>query len=279
LLGLRGIPGTGWDEAKIQREKQLDHASAGGDEDHHIVKVCIVVDTLDPGRIRRARIRQRAKRGDRQQKAWKKRKREPTTTCDEVIQHGLWISSPPHFVKQLRLLLEPECRPGRSGGTPDDHHIPPRPRRAIGSSGLRGAQRSTASSVPRRPCAYNWLRGPATTEIDSPHLRGGGRLTGEPARSCLRSLPPASTGGNSVGTEVRIWWENGNRTGFPRSHHQTSAGRTELEGFGRLFEPVFQSRPRFRYVTQLVGQPSPLKSATRLKHAIRPLAPSGGSGD
>jgi type VI protein secretion system component VasK len=39
------------------------------------------------------------------------------------------------------------------------------------------------------------------------------------------------------------------------------------------FEPVFQSRPRFRYVTQLVGQHSPLKSTTRLKHAIRPFAP------
>ena len=89
---------------KPQLEKHLDHGSAGGDENHHIVKVCIVVDALDPGWIRRARERQRRKRGDRHQKDWKDRQRESTTICGEFIQHGLWISFPPHFVKQLRIL-------------------------------------------------------------------------------------------------------------------------------------------------------------------------------
>ncbi len=82
-------------------------------------------------------------------------------------------------------------------------------------------------------------RGPATTEIDSPHLRGGGRLTGEPGRYCLRNIPPASTGGNSVGTDVRIWWETGNRTGFPQRQDRVPAGCTRLDGLRRVFEPVF----------------------------------------
>jgi len=73
----------------------------------------------------------------------------------------------------------------------------------------------------------SWLRGVAITEIDSPHFRGRGRLTGgEPTRSCPRNLSPAPTGGNSVGTDVRIWWESGNQTGFPGSQHRVPGGRT-----------------------------------------------------
>src|SRR5260370_38624656 len=95
----------------MQLDKQPDEGSAGGDEDHRIVKVCSVVDALDPRRIRRARERQRGKRGDRHQKDWKDRQRESTTIRGEFIQHELWLASPSHFVKQLRF-------PGRDRMSP-----------------------------------------------------------------------------------------------------------------------------------------------------------------
>src|SRR5260370_13856779 len=56
--------------------------------------------------------------------------------------------APPHFVKQLRLLLETERRPGRFG-----RHLERPPDTAAHESG------------------DNWWRGPANTQIDSPHLR------------------------------------------------------------------------------------------------------------
>jgi hypothetical protein len=43
----------------MQLGKRFDHTSARDDEHHDVVKICIIVDALDPRRIRRARIRQR----------------------------------------------------------------------------------------------------------------------------------------------------------------------------------------------------------------------------
>src|SRR5713101_5603632 len=87
------------------------------------------------------------------------------------------------------------------------------------------------SSLQHRFSTLRWLQGPAITEIDSPHLHGGGRLTGgEPARSCPRNLPPAPPSGNSAGTNVRILWESGNRTGFPGSQRRIPGGRTQTGG-------------------------------------------------
>src|SRR5258707_13051867 len=83
------------------------------------------------------------------------------------------------------------------------------------------------------------LRGPAITEIDSPPLHGEGRLTGgEPARSCPRNLPPAPTGGNSVGTDVRIWREVGTGPDFREASIGSRMAARGLEGFSRLLEPA-----------------------------------------
>ena len=59
---------------------------------------------------------------------------------------------------------------------------------------------------------------------------------------------------------------------FDAEHASSDGGAILPRACGRR-ETRFQSRPRVRYVTQLVGQHGLLKSATRLKHAIRPLAP------
>lgn len=51
----------------------------------------------------------------------------------------------------------------------------------------------------------SWLRRVAITEIDSPHFRGRGRLTGgEPTRSCPRNLPPARPGFPEASTGSRV---------------------------------------------------------------------------
>src|SRR5713226_6303993 len=50
-----------------------------------------------------------------------------------------------------------------------------------------GGQSLAASWLTRRPSTYNWLRGPAITEIDSAPIRSGRRLIAEPVSSvCLR---------------------------------------------------------------------------------------------
>ena len=72
---------------------------------------------------------------------------------------------------------------------------------------------------PSRLAVAGSNQGPAITEIDSPHLRGGGRVIGEPAPILPGDSHQAGTCGTSVGTDVRIWWESGNGTGFPRSQH------------------------------------------------------------
>jgi hypothetical protein len=78
------------------------------------------------------------------------------------------------------------------------------------------------------PCAN---RGPATTEIDSPHLLGRGRLTGgEPCPICPRNRPPAPTVRNSVGTGAENLVGKWNRTGFPGSPHPVPGGRTGTRG-------------------------------------------------
>src|SRR6266478_1306159 len=98
--------------------------------------------------------------------------------------------------------------------------LPPRARGRLKSQELRllrdipretgtwtGSPDSTATTG--SPLAN---RGPATTEIDLPHLRGGRDLT------CLLQFesPSANTRpGNQVGIDVGMSWENGNRTRFP----------------------------------------------------------------
>jgi len=44
-----------------------------------------------------------------------------------------------------------------------------------------------------------------------------------------------------VGTDVRIWWESGNRTGFPRSQHRV---RLAARGLGAS---VVRSKPCFSH--------------------------------
>jgi hypothetical protein len=53
---------------------------------------------------------------------------------------------------------------------------------------------------------------PATTEIDSPHLRGGSRRTSK-LRLLWALFSVISSHGNWVGLDPGISWENGNRTG------------------------------------------------------------------
>jgi len=89
--------------------KRFDHTSARGDEHHDVVEVCIVVDALDPRRIRRARIRQRGDDADRHQKERKDRSRKPTADRGVLTRHEQWICSPLRLVKRLSLLLDPDA--------------------------------------------------------------------------------------------------------------------------------------------------------------------------
>jgi hypothetical protein len=101
----------------MQLGKQFDHTSARDDEHHDVVKVRIVVDALNPRRIRRARIRQRGDDADRHQKDWKDRSRKPTADREILTPHEQWICSPLRLVKPLSLLLYPERCLGRAGST------------------------------------------------------------------------------------------------------------------------------------------------------------------
>ena len=56
--------------------------------------------------------------------------------------------------------------------------------------------------------------GPAITEIDSAHLRGGNCLIVGPTWSSPRVLPITSRHGNRKRIDVGISWENGHRTGY-----------------------------------------------------------------
>src|SRR6266851_6832496 len=66
-----------------------------------------------------------------------------------------------------------------------------------------------ASSVPGLTSRFRWLRGPATTEIDSPHLRGRRRLNRRV--NLILSQSSATDGnaweftGNQCGNTVDIW--------------------------------------------------------------------------
>jgi hypothetical protein len=105
-LWLRGIADEGRDRSKIRLEERLDHAGAGGDEPHHIVEIRVVVDALDPGRIRRARVGQRGdgadgRHAERDHEDRKDAKREPTTNPLALAPHGFWICSLLTFVKHF----------------------------------------------------------------------------------------------------------------------------------------------------------------------------------
>jgi hypothetical protein len=92
-------------------------------------------------------------------------------------------------------------------------------RKSVGHAAARRerAQSATAESFPegsRFPLGWRSgtpNRGPAITEIDSPHLRG--RIA-DPISTCPRGLPLTSTHGNSLGIHLEIPWECGNRTRF-----------------------------------------------------------------
>ncbi len=68
-------------------------------------------------------------------------------------------------------------------------------------------------------------RGPAITEIDSPHLCDGCHLTVDPAGSGPRACPSASIRGNQVGIDAGILWECGNRTGLLRARRGVQLSR------------------------------------------------------
>src|SRR6266849_617875 len=92
---------------------------------------------------------------------------------------------------------------------------------------------------------FRSLQGPATTDIKDDQLRGRfdlDALRAEPARSCPRNLPPAPTGGNSVGTDVRIWWESGNRTGFRGSQRRVPVDGHRLEASAACSNPCLPVR-------------------------------------
>ena len=94
-------------------------------------------------------------------------------------------------------------------------------------------QRSTASSGPRRPCAYNWLRGPATTEIDSPHLRGRRRLNRRV--HLILSQSPS--------TNVNAWEFTGNGCGNRVGNLGIGSGFPEVHGLRRR-SPLLGPRHR-----------------------------------
>ena len=94
-------------------------------------------------------------------------------------------------------------------------------------------QRSTASSGPRRPCAYNWLRGPATTEIDSPHLRGGLRLN-------RRVFPILS---KSPSADVNAWEFTGDRCGNRVGIWELDQNSLRSMTSGGAVAPVREPRP------------------------------------
>ena len=82
---------------------------------------------------------------------------------------------------------------------------------------------------------FRWLRGPAISEIDSPHLRGGGCLIAQFHR--LWTLVTSSHG-NWVGMGLGIFRENGNRTGCPPGPHSIELSSLEGETRRRLFRPA-----------------------------------------
>ena len=123
-----------------------------------------------------------------------------------------------------------------------------RSRNRLASEPPRGSWRERSSRAVIPVIAISVVAGSAITEIDSPHLRGRGRLTGgEPARSCPRNLPPAPKGGNSVGTDVRIWWESGNRTGFPGSQRRVPGDHEHCPGLEVHAQPS-RSDPMRKFV-------------------------------
>ncbi len=70
------------------------------------------------------------------------------------------------------------------------------------------------SSGPRFEARCRWLQGPATTEIDSAHLRRGRCLVADLAGSGPGGLPLTPTHGNDAGIDTAISRESGKRTGF-----------------------------------------------------------------
>jgi hypothetical protein len=104
-------------------------------------------------------------------------------------------------------------------------------------------------------------RGPAITEIDSSHLRGGRRLIPVPAPSDLGGLRLPHTW-ESDGNVPGIPWERGNRTGFPG----VGAGPGNSE-------PAYPLDPCFSHdhVFAVLLRHSPLKSARRLTTCSPPV--------
>src|SRR5713101_6766294 len=93
---------------------------------------------------------------------------------------------------------------------------------ARGLDGERRGVHRAAAGLAGPP--YRWLRGPATTDIGAPQLRGGHRLTADPTGSSPDASANLDTCGNNMGTE----WElrHGNWTGFPGAGADPSWPRT-----------------------------------------------------
>ena len=102
------------------------------------------------------------------------------------------------------------------------------------------SSRCTARVRDRR--RLQWLRGPAITEIDSPHLRVGHRLITDPAESGPGSLPLTSMRENEAGIDMGIlmgMWESDWVS--PGRCRVQLAPNLDLEA-SNPFEPMFAVR-------------------------------------